>query len=937
MARGYLALVLHAHLPFVRHPEKERQLEENWFYQALNECYLPLLDGLQRLAEEGKRFRLTLSLSPTLLSMLADPLLLGRFERYLERLLALAERELERTAATPFYPLASFYRERFQRHYQLFTEEWGRDLIRAFKRLAVAGKLELITTCATHGYLPLIKEREARRAQIAVGIDCFAHYFDYRPAGFWLPECGYVPGVDKLLAEEEIRYFFLETHGILSASPSPRAGVYAPLLTPAGVAALGRDPDSSRQVWDRHMGYPGDYWYREYYRDIGYELPWDYLQPYLPSDAVRTDTGFKYYRITGREDKEIYQPERAREKAAEHARHFWYQRLEQAAYLCRCLGQPPIIVAPYDAELFGHWWFEGPWWLEELMRLGDAGDGNLELATPSDYLAAYPPTQRAQFSLSSWGEGGYSRVWLNPANDWIYPHTHRMENRMTALCDLYSEAQGLRKRVLDQAARELLLAQSSDWAFILYVGSTVEYARRRVEEHIANFWKLVEELLQDRVDEDWLRWCAAKDNLFPQLDYRVYSRFWQRGQISRPRLRVLFLSWEYPPRVVGGLGRHVYDLTRALARWWQQEITVLTVGLPGSPSHEESGGIKIHRVGVGEERDFLAWVENMNQAMIRQMESLNNAGESFDLIHGHDWMIGEAACWGRDCFGVPLVVTIHATEHGRHRGIHTPLQALISGKEGELARAANLVVTCSEYMAQEVCGLFGLPRDKIKVIANGVDPETLGVKGWRGPAPPSPEPLIVFLGRLVPEKGVQDLIRALALIRKEVPGARLVICGRGYYEGELRELVRREGLEEAITFAGFVDGQAREALLREAAVAVFPSHYEPFGIVALEAMAAQVPVVVGDTGGLSELVEHGVDGFRFPPGDHLLLARYVIELLRHRSLAEEFCRHAWIKVRSRYCWRHLAGLTLEAYQELLAQKQMVGGEKIATPSGDRQR
>ncbi|ACX51372.1 Domain of unknown function DUF1957 [Ammonifex degensii KC4] len=935
MARGYLALVLHAHLPFVRHPEKERQLEENWFYQALNECYLPLLDLFYRLVKEKVPFRLTFSLSPTLLSMLSDPLLMERFEGYLGRLLALASREKERTSGTSFYPLALFYEERLKRHFQLFTVEWRRDLIGAFKQLNEAGVLELITTCATHGYLPLIRGREARRAQIRTGLDFFATCFGFRPSGFWLPECGYAPGVDELLAEEGIRYFFLETHGILSASPPPPHGVYAPVLTPAGVVALGRDPDSSRQVWDRHVGYPGDYWYREYYRDIGYELPWDYLAPYLPSDAVRTDTGFKYYRITGKEEKEPYRPEKARERAAEHARHFWQQRSEQAEYLYRCLGWPPIIVAPYDAELFGHWWFEGPWWLEDLLRLGRTGEDGLLLATPSDYLQAHPPIHRAQLSLSSWGEGGYSRVWLNPANDWIYRHTHRMEEKMTVLCDLCPEAEGIKKRALDQAARELLLAQSSDWAFILYVGSTVEYARGRVEEHVTNFWRLVEGVLQERIEEDFLRQCEAKNNLFPRLDYRVYSRFWQRDGFGRPRLKVLFLSWEYPPRVVGGLGRHVYDLTRALAQW-DQGITVLTVGSPGIPAYEEIEGVKVHRVEVGG-GDFLAWVENMNRAMVERMERLKNEGESFDLIHGHDWMIAEAALWAKSELGLPLVVTIHATEYGRHGGIYTPLQAFIHGREGHLAQAADLIVCCSEYMRREVSGLFGIKHDKIKVIPNGVDPETLGVKGWRGPAPASPEPLIVFLGRLVPEKGAQDLIRALPLIRKEIPGARLVLCGRGYYEEELRRCVQREEVEDCVTFAGFVDGRAREALLREAAVAVFPSHYEPFGIVALEAMAAQVPVVVGDTGGLAELVEHGVDGFKFPPGDCRLLARYVVELLRHRSLAEEFCRRAWLKVRSRYCWRHLAGVTLEVYSELLARKKEGGGKRIATPSGDRQR
>jgi 1,4-alpha-glucan branching enzyme len=912
--QGYLAIVLHAHLPFVRHPEKERFLEESWFYQALTESYLPLVDVFERLVAEGVRFRITVSLSPTLISMLTDELLTRRYVAYLERLLRLAAAEKKRTAGSAFYPLAAMYEERLGRNYDLFVHRYRNNLVGAFVNLQEKGAVEVITTCATHGYLPLIKGKEARRAQILVGLDLYRRHFGSYPRGFWLPECGYPPGVDEILAACGIQYFFVESHGILTAVPSPPYGVYAPVYTPAGVAAFGRDPDTSRQVWDRQIGYPGDYWYREYYKDIGYELPWDYLEPFLPSGEVRTDTGFKYYRITGSEIKQPYEPAVAIERAAAHADHFLYHRQRQVAYWSECLGIRPIIVSPYDAELFGHWWYEGPQWLEFLIRKAYYDQDAVLLVTPSDYLKAHPRQATVTMSLSSWGAGGYSEVWLDPVNDWIYRHTHHAEARMVELCDLYPEAAGLTRRALNQAARELLLAESSDWAFILKVGSTVGYATRRLKEHILRFNSLTDQILDEKIDAAALAAIEAKDAIFPEIDYRVYSRFWLERNSGQPvPRRVLLLSWEYPPYIVGGLGRHVDDLSRALAQLGS-EVTVVTALRPGSMPVEEAGGVRVYRVPVdGDGADFLDWVARLNRGMVAAVERLYKEGRHFDVVHGHDWLVGAAGEELAGRLGLPFVVTIHATEHGRHGGIHNELQRRIHMAEKRLADRATHLICCSEYMAREVVHLFEVPGEKITVIPNGVAPEILGVQGWRGLTAPAAAPVILFLGRLVPEKGVQDLIRALPLIAARVPGVRAVICGQGPYEGELKHLAAELKVSERVTFAGFVDGATRNGLFAQAAVAVFPSHYEPFGIVALEAMAAQVPVVVGDTGGLSEVVEHGVDGFKVPPGRPDLLARYTSELVLNRALAEELCRRAWRKVRSTYNWRHIALVTQEVY------------------------
>ena len=525
-AHGFLALVLHTHLPFVRHPEHPNFLEERWLFEAVTETYLPLLERFERLADDRVPFRLTMSFTPTLLAMLSDRLLQDRYVRHLEQLIELAEKEVQRTRwQPPFHRLALFYRHRFTAARQRYVDVYRRNLIQPFRELSDRGCLELIASCATHGYLPLMELYPAAvRAQIRVGIQAFGQAFGHPPAGFWLPECGYTPGHDALLKEEGIRYCFTDAHGILFGSPRPRYGVYAPAICPSGVAAFGRDLESSKSVWSAEEGYPGDVEYREFYRDIGYVVEYDYVRPYLNGDGTRLATGIKYYRITGKTDeKQPYDPDRALEKASQHAGNFLFNREKQVEFLCSLIDRPPIIVSPYDAELFGHWWFEGPDWLEFLIRKVASEPQTLRLVTPSDYLASYPTNQVLEPSMSSWGYGGYSDVWLNGANDWVYRHLHKMAERMTQLAAAHPQADALRARALNQMARELLLAQASDWAFILKTQTHTTYAYRRLHDHLARFQAIDHAFHQGRLEEPWLAELEAKDNLFPFLDYRVYA------------------------------------------------------------------------------------------------------------------------------------------------------------------------------------------------------------------------------------------------------------------------------------------------------------------------------------------------------------------------------------------------------------------------------
>ena len=523
MARGYLALVLHAHLPFVRHPEHPSFLEERWLFEAITECYLPLLAVFERLVADGVAFRVTLSLSPTLVGMLRDDLLQRRYLAHLDRMLALVQGEVVRTRGDGhLHPVACLYRDAWRDARDRFEGRYGRDLTRGFERLESAGALELITCAATHAYLPLLRrEPGSVRAQVRVALDSHAGCFGRRPAGFWLPECGYYAGLETALAAAGIRYFFVETHGLLNASPRPRAGVYAPVRCPNGMAVFGRDPETSRRVWSADTGYPGDEWYRDFYRDIGLDLPVEALGPYLPEGEGRAFTGLKYYRVTDRaEPKAPYEPARAADRVRVHAEDFVRHCLATVAARAGTPDRPPVITAPYDAELFGHWWFEGPQWLEQVIRLADRDSAGLALLTPSDYLARHPEAETVTPSTSSWGDRGYSEYWLNEGNDWIYPHLHRAARLMTRLAAAHLDepAETLAGRALRQAGRALLLAQASDWAFVMRTGAAVDYAHQRIRDHLARFHYLAAGLEASNIDPQRLAALEEMDRIFPAID-----------------------------------------------------------------------------------------------------------------------------------------------------------------------------------------------------------------------------------------------------------------------------------------------------------------------------------------------------------------------------------------------------------------------------------
>ncbi len=530
MAHSNLMLVLHAHLPFVRHPEYPKFLEETWLFEAISETYLPLLRVMDRLESDQVPMDLCMSVSPTLMAMLQDELLQDRYVQHLDMLIELGEKETDRTKDDPdFSQLARMYLDLFRRNRHDFLERYDRDLLGALNYHEEGGRIELITTFGTHPYVPLYQHQEASvDAQLRVAIETHQRALGRRPTGFWLPECGYYPGVEELLARQGIEYFFVAAHGLLFADEKPRHGVFSPVRCPNGTVAFGRDYRSSSAVWSSEDGYPGHPSYRDFYRDIGHDLSLDYVAPYIHDGKNRINTGFKYHAITGNtDDKRPYRLDEAGRIVYEHAENFLYRQLSQARKLTPIMDRSPVVVCPFDAELFGHWWFEGPQWLEALFRVlhkhnESSPEYSIRPVKPHSYLKRNGDFQVIQPAFSSWGNNGYSEVWLDGSNDWIYRHTHKVIERMVDLVDRFPNETGLKRRALNQAAREVLLSQASDWPFIMRAGTTVTYAKHRLCEHLQNFNRIHESLSRGSISTEWLTKIERRNTIFPFMDYRIF-------------------------------------------------------------------------------------------------------------------------------------------------------------------------------------------------------------------------------------------------------------------------------------------------------------------------------------------------------------------------------------------------------------------------------
>lgn len=556
---GAFTFVLHSHLPYCRRAGRWPHGEE-WLHEAAAETYVPLLNALYDLHESGVPAKLTLGLTPVLCEQLADPLVQQHFEQYLEEKITAAAKDVPRfeDEDDPHAEyLATFYRDWYGDILHSFRLRYECDLVGAFRRLQDAGVVEIITCAATHGYLPLLSAGGAVRGQLKAGIASYRRLFGRDPRAIWLPECAYRPayvagdsvrpGIESFLAAENLDCFFAETHTIEGGRPVGKAagdavGPYgaivrnyvlpleqfelpgqprttyrpyyvvntAPGVTGehSGVAVIGRNNRTGMQVWSADWGYPGDYDYREFHK----------------KDHV---SGLQYWRVTGAQvdlgRKDWYHPDWAQYKVGEHSRHFAWLASDLLTQHHAETGQFGIIASNYDTELFGHWWFEGVDWIREVLRLLAESDG-VQLMTASEYLEAHPPEEVLALPEGSWGMGGGHWTWDNPETRWMWEPIHEAEARMEQIANSRLQiADADEEAVLNQAARELLLLESSDWPFLVTTGQAREYAIQRFTSHVERFEKLVASVEAGEPDRALAEELWELDKVFPDVDYRWWA------------------------------------------------------------------------------------------------------------------------------------------------------------------------------------------------------------------------------------------------------------------------------------------------------------------------------------------------------------------------------------------------------------------------------
>jgi len=544
MSAGSFSFVLHAHIPYVRRAGVW-PFGEEWLFEVMADTYIPLLRMLEGLPAP-KRPLLSIGVTPVLLEQLSDGYIKQRFEQYLYQRLDLCAKDMEHHRDRPQRRvLARMYERNYHLVLSLFKDHFRRDLVGAFKGLQDSGRAELLTSAATHGFLPLLGRESAVRAQVRLGVESFVRHFGRRPKGTWLPECGYRPagmwrlpasgeeydrpGLERFLVDEGLEYFIVDHHAIEGGKaegiywerfpflqrgahhgngphefrPSGRT-TYRPYYIKSDghtVAVFGRNEKTGLQVWSGEWGYPGDGWYREFHK----------------RDSV---SGLQYWRVTDRENrdlgaKQFYEPDRVGERVEENSFHF--VETVREALLANGGGFHPIIAAPYDTELFGHWWFEGISWIQKVLEKLPQAD--VEPVALGAYLAENPPSQMISLPESSWGAGGDSRIWLNNDTVWIWKEIFAAEKWMEQAATAYQDREDLRE-LLKQAARELLLMESSDWEFLITTFQARDYGVHRFNEHLGRFTAL-KNAVEGNGTVD-LYGIQQIDNLFSELDISVY-------------------------------------------------------------------------------------------------------------------------------------------------------------------------------------------------------------------------------------------------------------------------------------------------------------------------------------------------------------------------------------------------------------------------------
>jgi 1,4-alpha-glucan branching enzyme len=484
--KGILQLVLHAHLPFIKHPDYKNFYEESWFFEAIVEVYLPILRTFYRLEKEHIDFKITVSFSPPLIEMLEDKTLLARFDDYLDDLLSISKDEIINSKNQNEKELAEYYFNNLKELKNLFSDKISRNILKGFKEFQEKGNIQMIICNGTHNYMPAFENKDIFiKNSLSIANKVFLDTFNKNPRGLWLAEMGYFEGLDRYLKNNNFEFTFLNFNSIDSEN------FYAPLLSDEGLIFYVRDPKTNSKIWDANIGYPGNENYREFYSDISFEKESRSLKKFNEKYGTKTNTGIKYKSITnknlGNENKNYYNPKKAKFQIKNDVLDFLKEKKEQIMLLCENNYEfTPVLTAPFDMELFGHWWYEGPEFLYELFKQIDKVD--FLKSGYHDSIVNDIKLIKATPKFSSWGDQGYSQTWVDEKNIWVYPFIETVYKKILE----YKEVNfnNLENRIYSQMLREFFLLVSSDWYFLIYNRSSKDYSEMRIKNHIANFFAL---------------------------------------------------------------------------------------------------------------------------------------------------------------------------------------------------------------------------------------------------------------------------------------------------------------------------------------------------------------------------------------------------------------------------------------------------------------
>ncbi|MDR2659731.1 MAG: DUF1957 domain-containing protein [Spirochaetaceae bacterium] len=538
IGKNFIAILLNAHFPFVRKDSINFSFEELPFFSVISETLLPLLEMFDRLEADKIPFRLGIAISPVLCQLLTDASLINHYLDYVDSQIAFGKAELERLKNDEAARnLVKYYYDNAIERRINFTERYEKNIPRVLSYYQKKGRIELLTSSATNCFLPFYSEHpEVIRAQIETALVSHKKFFGVKPEGFWLPELGYHPNLSAYLHKYDIKYTIIDTHSALLAKPAPKYGIFFPLKTKHNVCLLVKDFYAHRDIMDREQGLPVEGIFRDFFHDAADDLPVEEIECFLEDDGTRLSTGYKYYSIGDSErPRTVYNPHIAAEKAIRYAEQFLKTRVSTlnsvSGLMRKDLSGDAVSLCAWNADFLGRFWHEGVLFLENIFRAGCIKN-EIQFITPYEYINSQDSSlfQTVEPEFSSSGFNGYAETWLDASTGQFYRHLFNASERMAELSERFRNETGIKERALNQAAREVLLALSSDWPRLISTQNSKSlpkwrnYAVSELESHLKNFTTIYEALGSSYLSTRFLTDIEQRNHIFPDINYGVFRR-----------------------------------------------------------------------------------------------------------------------------------------------------------------------------------------------------------------------------------------------------------------------------------------------------------------------------------------------------------------------------------------------------------------------------